>query len=402
MAVLILSACTGVPEAEPFLGVWSSQGWGLVLHVHRGDADVYETSATHCLLASEGSARNIDEVAALEAGQLVLRDSGRTIRFDRLDALPVACTLPVDASAPVVFAAAVAAVTEHYHPGVDAGWSERASSLAPGPAADDDLLFSALTALLAPLGDPALALQTADGTVWAPPLPAAVTALRAAQLDGSLVPGAAITAGDGIVIGEIAPGVGYLGLLRLGGFASDSSGSQRAVAAALDQTLRDNDAVVLDLRTATTGSEVEALLVATRFVTARTVVATSGARIPGGGSVASGESVVNPMPTGAYPGRVVVLIGPGTAGPAELLALALEPLVAVTLIGEPSAGSPRSPLVRTLPNGWVLGVPHTEVTSGGVTRVGVPLQPDVLAAITADVAAGGDPGLEAALTLLVG
>ncbi|HEX5630673.1 MAG TPA: S41 family peptidase [Acidimicrobiia bacterium] len=204
------------------------------------------------------------------------------------------------------------------------------------------------------------------------------------------------------MIGEIAPGIGYLGLLRVGGFASNASGSQRVLAAALDQTLRDNDAVVLDLRTATTGSEAEALLVATRFVLARTVVATSAARVPGVGSVTSGESVVNPMPTGAYPGRVVVLIGPGTAGPAELLALALEPLGAVTLIGEPSAGSPRSPLVRTLPNGWVLGVPHTEVfATDGTARVDNPLVPDLIAVVTvADLASGRDPGIAAALEVL--
>ncbi|HEX5630672.1 MAG TPA: hypothetical protein VFY15_03360 [Acidimicrobiia bacterium] len=168
VVVLLLSACTGVPEAEPFLGVWASQGWGLVLHVHGGDADVYETSATQCLLASEGSARNIDEVAALEGDQLVLRDSGRVIRFDRLEALPVACTAPVDGSAPAVFAAAVAAVAEHYHPGVDPGWSERVASLAPDVAADDAVLFIALTELLAPLADPAVALQTTDGAVWSP------------------------------------------------------------------------------------------------------------------------------------------------------------------------------------------------------------------------------------------
>lgn len=401
-AVLVLSACTGVPEAEPFLGVWASQGWGLILHVHGGDADVYETSATHCLLTSEGSARNIDEVAALEGDELVLRDSGRVIRFDRRDALPVECTLPADATAPAVFAAAVAAVTEHYHPGVDDGWEDRVATLSPDAAADDASLFAALTELLTPLQDPVFALQRADGEVWSPPLSAAVTALRAAQLDDSVLPGAVITAGEGIVIGEVAPGIGYLGLLRLGGFAANSAGSQRVLAAALDQTLRDHDAVVLDLRTATTGSELEALLVATRFVLAPTVVATSAVRVPGGDAVAAGESIVNPMPTGPFPGRVVVLIGPGTSGPAELLALALEPLAAVTLVGEPSAGSPRVPLVRTLPNGWILGVPHSEVfATGGTGRVGNPLVPDVIAVVTvADLTSGRDPGIAAALEVL--
>jgi hypothetical protein len=73
----------------------------------------------------------------------------------------------------------------------------------------------------------------------------------------------------------------------------------------------------------------------------------------------------------------------------------------VTILGEPTAGSPRSPLVRTLPNGWVLGVPNTEVTVAGVPRVGNPLLPAVTAVLTGgDVAGGRDPGLEAARLLL--
>ena len=382
--------------------MWASEGWGIILHVHGANADIYETSATQCLRVSEGSARNIDEVAAIETGRLVLRDAGRVIRFDQLDALPAACALPADTSAPAVFASAVAAVEEHYYPAVDADWTQRVTALAPEPEDDDAILEAALKALLEPLGDPAVALQTGDGAVWSPPLPEAVVALRTAQLDGSLVPGVSVSAVEGIVMGELAPGVSYLGLLRMGGFAPNSAGSQRVLAVALDQTLRDSTAVVLDLRTNTTGSEVEALLVATRFVLSVTVVATSTVRVPGSDTVPAGESIVNPMPTGAYPGALIVLTGPGTSGPAELLALALEQIPGVTIVGEPSAGSPRSPLVRTLPNGWVLGVPHSEVfTTDGSARVGVPIMPDVSAAVTtADLAAGVDPGIAAALEVL--
>lgn len=401
--LVAISACSNaVPEAEPFLGVWASQGWGIILHVHEGDADVYETSATHCLRASSGSARNIDDFVTLDGARLVLTDGGRVVYFVALPDLPAACSTTLDASPQAVLGAVVTAVEEHFHPGVDPEWAGRVAALTPPPAGDDAALLAAITELLTPLRDPAIALQPGAGPIWAPSPGGAGSALAAALRAGTLLPGATIAGAGGIVAFDLGGGVQYLGLLRLGGSADSSSGSQRVIAAALDQTLRHASGLILDLRAATTGAEVDALLVATRFVTARTVVATIEGRVDdGGGRIHAGEAVVNPMPTGPFPGRVVVLIGPGTAGPAELLALALAPLTNVVILGEPTAGSPRSPLVRTLPNGWVLGVPNTEVTVDGVPRVGNPLIPDETAVLTVeDVAAGRDPGLEAALAVI--
>ena len=51
-AAITASCSTAVPEAEPFLGVWLSEGWGIVLDIHGGDADIYEMSSVHCMLAS--------------------------------------------------------------------------------------------------------------------------------------------------------------------------------------------------------------------------------------------------------------------------------------------------------------------------------------------------------------
>ncbi len=399
---LLAAACTGaVPEAEPFEGVWASQGWGIILHIDGSHADLYETSATHCLLADAASARNIDEVVALEEGQLVLRDAGRVIRFDALFELPARCGAEVDASPQGVLAATVAAVEEHFQPGVDAGWPARKASAAATPLGDDAALAAAIVALLSPLDDPQIALQH-DGTLWSLPPAGPAAEFTAAMLAGSLLPEALVAAEGGLVMTDLGAGVRYLGLLRLGGFAGGSDGSQRVLAAALDQSLRDATALVLDLRATTTGAEVEALLVATRFVSAPTLVATSSVRGSDGAQLYAGEATVHPMPTGAYAGRVIVLIGPGTAGPAELLAVALSALPNVTLVGEATAGSPRSPLVRTLPNGWVLGVPNTAVAAADGTKlVGTPLVPDVAAALTVDdVVAGRDPGLETALALL--
>jgi hypothetical protein len=295
----------------------------------------------------------------------------------------------------------VTSFEEHYYPALDPGWEARVAALPAPPPGDDAALTQAIEDLLTPLADPAIALHTGEGPVWSPPAPGAGVELGAALLEGSLLAGSSVAGAGGIITADLGGGVRYLGFLRMGGFASSSEGSQRALAATLDQALRDGTGVIIDLRPANAGSEVDALLVATRFVTAGGVVATTEARLRDGTTTPAGESVVNPMPTGPYPGPVVVLVGPGTSGPAELLATILASLPGVTIVGEPTAGSPRAPLVRTLPNGWVLGVPNTAVFVGDLSVVGLPLQPDVPAALTgADVAAGNDPGLEAALASL--
>jgi hypothetical protein len=155
----------------------------------------------------------------------------------------------------------------------------------------------------------------------------------------------------------------YLGLLRLGGFADSSDGSQRVIAAALDQSLRQATGLVLDLRAATTGAETEALLVATRFVSQRTVVATIEARVDdGGGRIHAGDAVVNPMPTGAFAGRVVVLVRWHRRSAERCL----HARVNVTILGDRRRG-PALPCAHP-PNGWVLGVPNTEVNAAGTPR----------------------------------
>ena len=74
-------------------------------------------SSVHCVLASAGSARNIDDVVTLEDGRLVLRDGGRVVRFDPLPEVPAICIAASDASPVGVLAVVVASIEEQYHPG---------------------------------------------------------------------------------------------------------------------------------------------------------------------------------------------------------------------------------------------------------------------------------------------
>lgn len=396
--VLVVSACSSSAAGE-FEGVWQSVGFGSYLLVDGGSADLYEYATTHCLLVNEGESRGIERIATLDDGDLVLEDAGRIVRFEPIAALPQRCEGPGDPSPATAFAAAVATIRDHFHPGVDDEFDARATIPAPE---DDAALADALENLLAPLGDPQVAFLPAVGDAWSAGVGPVPDALAEALLAGRLVSGVEVAGNDGIVLAELAPGVRYLAFLRLTGFAADRNSSEQVLLAALDRSLRLGESLVLDLRAASVGAEAEALLVATRFVSERTVVATRSARTPEGDLVAAGEEVTNPLQTGPFTGRVIVLTGPGTVGAAELLVLALRDLATVTVVGEGTAGSPGPVLVRTLPNGWLLAVPNIEITTpDGTTWAGRPIAPDVEMPLTVeDVAAGTDPGLVEALRLL--
>ena len=242
-----------------------------------------------------------------------------------------------------VLAVVVASIEEQYHPASTQGGRERVDALVPPAEGDEATLALAIENLLGPLADPQIALQTGTGTAVSFVDGGVASDLAAALIGGTLLPEATVAGEGGLVVADLGEGVHYLGFsvsVALLATARTRSGWLRLRSTTASTEARD---LVIDLRATTTGAETEALLVATRFVSARTVVATTEARLADGSTVPAGESVVNPMPGGAFAGRVVVLVGPGTSGPAELLALALAPLPGVTIVGEPTAGSPTHP-----------------------------------------------------------
>ena len=85
-----------------------------------------------------------------------------------------------------------------------------------------------------------------------------------------------------------------------------------------------------------------------------------------------------------------------------MLTLALRGLPAVTVIGERSAGSLSPLLVRTLPNGWTIGLPHQRVRDAdGAQWQGIGIPPDELVVATiADYSAGRDPVLDRATAII--
>lgn len=362
-ASLLVAACSpGAREAEPFEGIWQSEGWGTFLLIQGGDVEIFEHSANHCLSVATGGARGIGEVLSFEGDRLVMRDSDREIRFDRIDVLPIECADASGSDDPQLAVEVLTATFEEQYVGeLDAGWDERrAEVLANAAAADERALFDLLTGLLSPLE---LGVGIGVGEEIWPPLP------PFDPPEGLETGGA-----GGFATGMLDERVGYLGLARVGPFASNAAESERLSGEAIDAALR-GDVVIVDLRAAAGGVIGDALLMATRIVPEAGVVGTLEARA-GDGSVAAGSLTVTPVPTGTFDGVVYVLVGPETRGVGELLAHVLGEVDSVTTIGADTFGDPSPPLIRFLPNGWSFAVPNLRLVGPLGGELG-PVHPDI-------------------------
>jgi len=413
---LAVSACVpGATEAQPFEGIWRSQGFGSYILVSGGDVEVFEHTSISCVKVVASSARGIAEVVRLEENRLILEDRGRTVRFDPVPLLPESCVEEFfDGSPRHTLEVLAATLEEHYLPALDSGWDSRLAEAMAGLAGDSaaEEVFAVVTRLLAPLADPGVQLVAPDvfDGVWvAEPDPIVGAVAARIGAGGGLAPGFEVDGEGGIIVGE-AGGTSYFGVLRLARYLEDGDedDDEQILGRALDRALLSDGAevgLILDLRASGGGIEALALLVATRFVPVETIVAKRRARIVGSGErTDAGDVVVRPLPTGVHRGPVVVLIGPGTSGGGELLAQALGSLGNVTLIGEPTAGVPGQPLVRVLPHRWTVGIPHQDFLLPDGTILGADgVMPDVVVETSvADIDAGVDPQLEAAVDLLSG
>ena len=359
LLVVVAGCVPGAREAAPFEGRWVSEGFGMFMLIDGGTVEIYEHTPVSCVRVHDGAARGISDVLSLEGDRLVLDDDGRVIRFDRIDFLPQRCAADFfDEDADATLDVVDATFRRHYLPGVDDGWGDRVDMARTASTLED--LHTALLELLGPLGDPEVRIA-AEGVTelsWVSSDPAAAVRVT--------LPGSVRDVGSGLLSTNLGD-VSYLAITSLEAIGSRQ---EAALAVALDRELAGaGDVLILDLRMASGGLDRVARLIASRFVpTMRSI----GVRLVAvaGGMVPAGEVSVSPLPTGTYRGRLVVLTGPGTSGAGEILAAALLTIPGTIVAGEPTAGRPGQPLVRMLPTGWSVGVPHLSFRTAAGDLIG--------------------------------
>ena len=402
-------------------GLWRSAGYGWIFSFDSAGYSRYDVTRSHCIATERGShadfERAYDRVEMHGAHELTLHQAGDVTRycFRRVVALPDMPRLsPGDNGDPLVnFNALWESFDEHYAffdlhrvNWRELRWRHRPRVSQAETAAD---LFAILGDLVDPLDDshvtlaaPGLfhqrvrnadlrrALQATFATPNGRVTPrTTVDAVAARIQDVLLTPFAATrtpvkrACNDILAWCELQPGVGYLSVLRLFGFADTAAARQSddlphgraavaeflrddmsALAAALDrifEDLRHCRGLIVDLRINGGGFDRAGLAIASRFAQRRCLAYSKRAK-DGDRFTPDQQICVEPVRDPcAMP--VVVLTSPLCVSAGEVMTLAMRALPQVTVVGQSTAGMLSDNLNKPLPNGWELSLSNEVYTS---------------------------------------
>ena len=425
-AVLALTALAGPVLAHaqaPIEGVWRSRGYGYVVAFDAGKPKLFHAIDGVCYAdpRPEADPDGILTVSRAIGPDTVAFSSGpadTAYVFDRLPALPKACSAKVDWT-PRRITAVTAQTFEAFYPSSQArhiDWTARAriADKAASKAKDEAALYDVLAGLMVGLDDPHVGLQATLGgddrafesgeaatlikvrTQSKEADPAAsekawLQAYKRGVLDGVMQGKGHQVANNRIFWGRIGA-VGYLNVVTMGGF--DKTGAPEDPAA-LDKALDDAlaafagaKAVIVDVSNNRGGYDSLGLRIAGRFA--------DRSRLAWSKNAAGAADVVpqafHVQPTGArrYTGPVYLVTSDVTVSAGETFTLAMRALPNVVQVGERTRGALSDQLNKPLPNGWLLTLPaeiYRDPRGERFEAVGI--SPDVARPVfSGDLAAG--------------
>lgn len=202
-----------------------------------------------------------------------------------------------------------------------------------------------------------------------------------------------------VVWGDLSAAIGYVHVGDFGAIRDQD----------LDTVVEDfqaKDAVIVDVRSNGGGSDrasrrTAGLFTATRFHY-RTIRYRNGPRHTDFSDPI--HNYIEPRATPRFNGPVAVLTNRRTFSAAEDFVLAMRQLPQVSVVGDTTGGGAGNPMFRELPNGWTFRLSRWLATDpDGFNWEGAGIPPDIWTVQTeADVVAGRDPVLDAAVQELAG
>ncbi|KSB88424.1 hypothetical protein AS593_05175 [Caulobacter vibrioides] len=365
---------------KPLQGVWKSRGYGWVVRFDAAGPSLYHLAGDDCWRDPRPEA-DPDGVLKLwrPAGAAVEtagEPDGTVYQFDRLKALPVACS-QTRPWTPQRRLAVVADTFAAYYPlsqerGLDWTARRRDAFTALGKNPDDAALWNALAVLLRGIDDAHAALDGIVGgrlrtrrfgeaavVMRAKAAPGGEAAWGRAWRNGVLAAplGAREAAGGRILWGR-KDGVGYLAVTAMGGFDPKAGDDDVTL---LDATLDEAmtafagaSAVIVDVSDNRGGYDVIARRIAARFADRRRVV---GSKVAVGGDGAAQPLFVAPSERPRYLGPVWLLTSPVTVSAGETFTLSMRALPNVRQAGETTRGALSDQLQKPLPGGWRFALP---------------------------------------------
>ncbi|MEM6334968.1 MAG: S41 family peptidase [Bacteroidota bacterium] len=407
LSLVLVSAAPGQPAGWQYLsvddqyselaqGVWQSRGYGWVLNVAPDSAIIYTSGAAGCIADPIITGYIIEEPKMLirTAGtsmDLAFREANSTrYTFDRLPALPDACTQIVPDTPSSVFDYAWTVMNEQYaffdEHGVD--WAARRAEIEPRIRDDmsDAELFDALEAMLAGLNDGHIELTgEVDGEdrrysgQGAPVLRPLLQTwferqdehetfqafandwyfgsrrrIRSELLNDS----SRTTFGGNVFWGRIGQ-TGYINVAGMSGFKNEDSETFydqiENVHGMMDDILTDladTDAIIIDVMLNQGGFDEIGLAIAQHFANHPTPGVTKYA---GNAEADTRQTmVIQPARGVRYLKPVYVLTSDVSVSAAETFTMYMRALPTVTHAGSTTRGALSDILFRPLPNEWLL------------------------------------------------
>ncbi|GAA0368436.1 S41 family peptidase [Bowmanella denitrificans] len=441
---LLASTSCAADRATPIdiNGTWQTSGYGYVFDVDFPNVAIYELTAVSCVESGlQASAIKLDsslsqrasfavkidgfinaemEIAHTDSPDEVVfhrTDTAATMRAQRLKTLPALCNHPKDNSADFSLKVFLQTFKEHYPFFVekDTDWATFSQVALPQGNTTDTELFGQLVSLVEPLYDSHVAIVAAnleqyffgegrlsDESAY-DHIDKAFANVEANYLMQPLVSFCQDRLGFALLPGN----VGYLrvkafsGCSETGQFADDESGFGQA----LDTIFTDIkfSALVIDLRDNSGGSGRLAIQLAQRFAQHTYIAYRKQAAVDFAASNAWTEPEAILVATNGLPGfngNIALLTSYQSISSAEAFAMALmQRSPKVVRIGQRTRGVFSDILPRTLPNGWLFGLPNERyLDAKGNSYDEQGIQPDMeISNSKGDLENGQDKVLEAAL-----
>jgi len=442
VATIGVACATQAQQSDSAIGVWATDGYGLVFDVRADSVSSFEVTKVSCIPALE-AATTVAPPGALAAykspsGSVTFAmfpgDTRGRARIDvpsrasdmilrRIDGKPAVC----DASMPNtplsnfdVFAETWA---EHYpfFPEKKTDWPKVVADNRSrvSDATTPEQLFGILSRMIAPFEDAHSSISASSikrlfaGARTSPSsLTSAAERDQAWALVSRYVTGTLQTFCQGRVeFGMLGADIGYVRIRSFSGYSSDGSfeSGLTALEAALDTVFANSRSwkgLVIDVRVNGGGADPYGLAIARRLTaTPYTAYAKQARSDPVDATKWTPEqtSVVQPSNRPSFHGPIVELIGIQSISAAETFTQALmnrQPQI--TRIGETTQGVFSDVLSRTLPNGWRFGLANERFVTNGRYYDHFGIAPDIaVESLTpAARATGRDAAIEKALSLL--
>lgn len=404
-----------IPE-KSMRGVWRSDGYGLLVDISGTTIKIYEVSPVDSCLHWVTLPANMDLVNRFAGYNFSTDGDSLTIRVAEITndvhatpiaSLPDACLGLPDNSPRTTLDAFLSTFSKHYPNFAlyDVNWGARVT------AANDQLergapLNQIMRDALFGLEDGHVEIFFDDESFSPKFDPAWFSERRkyfevgAAYLESPLteLPEA------GVFHGWLPDDIGYIAIVHMGSQSSvwqSPLDQARVLAQQLSETYSAAEAIIIDLRYNSGGSDTVALAYASLLSDKPWLVGRKAVKMTPDSYGAFVNVHGDGMPH-ALAISAAVLTSAYTVSAGEIGVLALRELPNVTTIGENTSGALSDMMERQLPNGWSFSLPHQVYESpDGMRFEGLGIPPDIAVPMNIDMFSDGkDSILEAAIAEL--